>query len=187
MSQTASGSAIVWQTIRDALALNSRFYENARSSQKSRRAALAIVIFAALSRALGNAVISLLNRITLPAFLIAFLLSIFVAIVGYYFWTFTLWQIGQWFKLDPPSYRDLLYPIGFAYSPQIFNVMTLIPLLGTSIELLLAVWTLLAVAVAVREAMQITAIQAVLLSLISFPVIQILSAVIQVASQQFTQ
>lgn len=186
MNQAVSNQTGIGRTIRNALALKARFYDSAQSD-RNRRAALAIVIIAALSRALGNAVISLLNRVTLPAFLITLFLGVFVVIVGYYFWTFTIWQIGQWFKLNPPTFRQLLAPIGFAYSPQIFNVLTLIPLLGTSIELLLAVWTLLAVAVVVREAMKISIIQAALISLVSFPVIQIVSAVIQVVSQQFTK
>lgn len=187
MNQAVSDQVSIWQTIRNALTLNSQFYQAAQSGRKTRRAALAIVILAALSRALGSAIISLLNRVTPPAFLITLVLGIFSVIVGYYFWTFTIWKIGQWFKLNPPSYRELLYPIGFAYSPQIFNVITLIPLLGTAIELMLAVWTLLAVTVAVRQAVKITIIQAILISLVSFPVVQIVPTVIQIVAQQFTK
>jgi hypothetical protein len=143
------------------------------------------VLLAALSRAIGNAGISLLNRVTLPILLVTSVLGIFTVIVGYYFWTFTIWKIGQWSKFNPPPYRELLNPIGFAYSPQILNVLTLIPLFGRPIELILAAWTLLAVTIAVHRVMRITVLQAAIISFVSFPMIQIVSIVIQVTSQQF--
>jgi hypothetical protein len=106
--------------------------------------------------------------------------------IGYYFWVFTIWKVGQWFKSNPPTYQELLYPIGFAYSPQILNVITLIPLLGRPIELILAAWTLLAVMVVIRKAMTISTLWAALISLACFPVIQIVPIAIQVVAQQFT-
>lgn len=175
----------MWQTIRDALTLNPRLSESVQGNQKTRRIAFTIVFLAALSRALGSAVISLLNRVTLPIFLLTLVLGIFTVIVGYYFWTFTIWKIGQWSKFNSPTYRELLNPVGFAYSPQILNVLTLIPLFGRPIELILAAWTLLAVTIAVHRAMRITTLQAAIISFVSFPVIQIVSIVIQVMSQQF--
>jgi Yip1 domain len=116
--------------------------------------------------------------------LISLLLGILSVVMGYFFWTFTIHKVGQWFRLNPPKYRELLCPIGFAYSPQILNVMTVIPLLGRPIELILAAWTLLAVTIAVRQAMTLTTLQAALLSLACFPVIQIVSLVVQVMVQQ---
>lgn len=65
------------------------------------------------------------------------------------------------------------------------NVITIIPLLGRPIELLLTVWTLLAVTVAVRCAMTITMLKAALISLLCLPVVQIVPIVIQVVAQQF--
>ena len=144
------------------------------------------MILAALSRALGTTVILLLNRVTLPAFLIVLFLDILSVVISYYFWTLTLWKIGQWLKSNPSTYREVLSPIGFAYAPQILNFLTLIPLLGRPIELLLAGWTLLAVIVAVRQALTISTLWAAMISLVSFPLIQIVTGVIQVAVQQFT-
>jgi len=45
----------------------------------------------------------------------------------------------------------LLSPIGFAYAPQVLNFLTLVSLLGQPIGQVLAVWSLLAVIVAVHE------------------------------------
>lgn len=186
MNQDASSRAGIWQTLWDALTLNSQLYQNAQSNLRTRRCALAIVILAALSRASGTAVILLLDRETLPTFLLVLFLNILSVAIGYYFWTFTIWKIGQWLKSNPPSYRKLLHPIGFAYAPQFLNFLTLLPLLGRPIELVLAVWTLLAVIVAVRQALSISTLWAATISLASFPLIQIVTGVIQVAAQQLT-
>lgn len=185
MNKNASSSAGIWQTIWDALTLNSQLYQNAQTNLRTRRMALAIVVLAALSRALGTAVISLLNHVTLPTFLLILFLNFLSVAIAYYFWTFIIWKIGQLLKSNPPTYQKLLYPIGFAYAPQFLNFLTLIPLLGRPIEIVLAVWTLLAVIVAVRQALHISILGATAIALVSFLLIQIVIGTIQVASQQF--
>ena len=191
MKQNASRQANISpglrQTIWQALTLDTRLYQAARGDRPTRQKALTIVILAALSRAIASIVISLLNRATLPALVITVLLGIFSVIVGYYFWTFTIWKAGQWLKFNPPSYRELLCPVGFAYAPQLLNFLTVLPVLGRAIELLLSVWTLYAVILAVSRAMHITKIRAALISLLSFPVVQIVPILIQVFAQQFAQ
>jgi len=182
MDQTTSPTGI-WQTIRAALALNAELYENAQNTLKTHRLAFTIVLLAALSHAIGSLVILLLTRTTPIASVLALCLDILSVIVSYYVWTFTIWKIGRWLKSDSPSYRALLSPIGFAYAPQALNFLTLIPLLGRPLELILAVWTLLAVIVAVRQALDIRTRQAALICLLCFPLIQVLTGVIQAMQQ----
>ncbi|MGF2036057.1 MAG: Yip1 family protein [Nostoc sp. CmiVER01] len=171
------------QTLRYALALNGNFYENARNTHKNRKLALNIVILGAVSHAIGSGVILLINRATVFVFLISLLINAIAIIIGYYFWTFTIWKIGQWLKPIDPTYNDLLIPIGFAYAPQILNFLTLIPLLGRPIELILAVWSLLAVIVAVRQGLDITTRRAAFICLIGWPLIQIAIGFVQVLEQ----
>lgn len=177
----ASLRRVIWQ----ALTLNKRLYQSAQRRQTALRDALTIVVLAALSRAVADILISLLNRLELPALIIIVLLSIFSVIVGYYFWTFTIWKAGQWLKFNPPSYRALLCPIGFAYAPQMLNFIIVIPLLGRVVDLILAIWTLSAVILAVSQRMRITRLQAAFISILSFPVLQIVPALIQIFAQQF--
>jgi glucan phosphoethanolaminetransferase (alkaline phosphatase superfamily) len=171
------------KTLRNALALNANFYENTYNTQKNRRIALTIVILAAFSQALGSAVILLINRATFPILLLTLLINILSLVAGYYFWTFTIWKIGQWLKPIDPTYGDLLSPIGFAYAPQVLNFLTLIPLLGRPIELVLAVWTLLAAIIAVRQGLDISTRKAALICLVGWPLIQIAIGFVQVLEQ----
>lgn len=178
-----SGKDSKWNlsmTLREALTLDTNFYEHAPNNFKTRRLARTIVILAAVSNALGSVFILLINRVTLPMLLVALLLNGFSVILGYYFWTFTIWRIGQWFKPNHVTYADLLIPIGFAYAPQILNLLTVIPLLGRPIQLGLAVWSLLAVIVAVRQGLDISNTWAALICLVGWPLIQIAIGFVQV-------
>lgn len=179
-----SSQAGFWRTLINALMLNADFYENARNTPQNHRLALTIVLLAACSHMLGSAVILLINRAPAPVFVVALLFDGLSIVVGYYFWTFTIWKIGQWMKPIDPTYSDLLSPIGFAYAPQVFNFLTLIPLLGRPIEFVLAVWSLLAVIVAVRQALDIRTRQAALICLVGFPVIQTAIGLIQILGQR---
>ncbi|ARV59095.1 hypothetical protein BZZ01_11005 [Nostocales cyanobacterium HT-58-2] len=173
-----------WKTLIYALVLNANFYENARNTPKTHQLALTIVIMAALSHALGSGVILLINRATLPVLFLGLLIDAFSIVIGYYFWTFTIWKIGQWLKPIDPTYGDLLSPIGFAYAPQVLNFLTVIPVLGRPIELILAVWSLLAVIVAVREGLDISTNRAAIICLLGWPLIQIAVGLLQVTEQQ---
>jgi hypothetical protein len=106
---------------------------------------------------------------------------------GYYFWTLTIWKIGQWFKQYSGTYGDILIPIGFAYAPQVLNFLTLIPLLGRPIEIVLALWSLLAVIVAVRQGLDINTGWATVICLVGWPLIQVAIGFVQVLEQSLAQ
>lgn len=171
------------KTLWNALALDANFYEKARNTPRNHRLALTIVILAALSHVLGSAVILLINRARLPILVLALLIDGISVVAGYYFWTFTILKIGQWFKPIDPTYGDLLSPIGFAYAPQVLNFLTLIPFLGRPIELVLSVWSLLAVIVAVRQGVDISTLRAASICLIGWPLIQVAIGFVQVFEQ----
>lgn len=167
-------------TLQHALALDANFYDDAHRNPNNLRLALSIVLLAGVSRAVGSLVILLINRASLPLLLGGLFLNGLSVVVGYYLWTFAIFKIGQWLKPIDPTYRDLLSPIGFAYAPQVLNFLTLIPLLGRPIELILAAWSLLAVVVAIREGLDISTRRAIMISLLSWVPLQIAVGAIQV-------
>lgn len=174
-------------TLRHALALNADFYENARNTPRNRRIALTIVCLAALSHSLGSAIILLINRATLLGLCLALIIDGLSLIGGYYFWTFAVWKVGQWLKPIDPTYSELLSPIGFSYAPQVLNFLTVIPLLGRPIELLLSLWSLLAVIVAVRQGLDIKTRHAALISIVGWLPLQTAIGFVQVLEQNLIQ
>ena len=172
-----------WQTLWHAIALKSNLYEHAQNTPKTHRLALTIVLLAAISHVLGSAVILLINRASGLFLLLALLVDGLSVIAGYYVWTFIIFKVGQWLKPIDPTYGDLLSPVGFAYAPQVLNILTLIPLLGRPIELILAVWSLLAVIVATREGLNLSTRRATFICLLSWIPIQLAIGSIQVLQQ----
>lgn len=177
----------VWTTLWNALSLNASLFENARNTSKHHRIALTIVLLAAFSHALGGAVILVINRATVPLLLLGMSIDALSVIAGYYLWTFAILKIGQWLKPVDPTYGDLLAPIGFAYAPQVLNVLTLVPLLGRPIELILAIWSLLAVIVAVRQGLDIRTRRAAFICIIGWTGVQVAIGFIQVLQQSMVQ
>lgn len=173
-----------WSTLRNAIALNGRLYENARNTSVNRRLALTIVLLAALSHMAGSAAILLVNRVSGWWLLVALLVDGLSVIGGYYLWTWIILKIGQWLKPVDPTYEDLLIPVGFAYAPQVFNILTLIPLFGRPIELILAIWSLLTVILATREGLDIKTRRASVICLLGWVPIQIAIGSIQVLQQR---
>lgn len=176
-----NSKAGLWITLWHGLTLNASFYENARNHPRTHRIALTIVILAAVSRALGSVVIAIINLASFPIVVLSLLVNGLSVVGGYYFWTFTIWKLGQWLKrYSPSAFGDLLGPIGFAYAPQVLNFLTLIPLLGQPIERVLAVWSLLAVIVGVRQGLDISTTKAAIICLVGWPLIQIAIGFLQV-------
>jgi hypothetical protein len=139
----------------DALTLNPKFYEHTQRYSHSLEIGQFVVFVAAITHGLGSILIPLLVQVSLPVLLLIFLINSLIVVIGYYFWTYTIWQIGQWLKLPLPRYRELLLPIGVAHVPQILNFFTVIPLLGRPIEITLATWSLLVTVVAVNQGLKL--------------------------------
>lgn len=182
-----SSKSTLKSTLYHALTLNSNFYENARNTPKNRRIAFTIVCLATLSHVLGSAIILLINRASLLGLCVALIIDGLSVICGYYFWTFAVWKVGQWLKPIDPTYSELLSPIGFAYAPQVLNFLTVIPLLGRPIELLLSLWSLLAVIVAVRQGLDIKTRQAALISIVGWLPLQTAIGFVQILEQNIVQ
>jgi hypothetical protein len=173
--------------LRHAIALNANFYETAQNTPLNHHIALTIVILASLSRAVGSTVILLINRASLPVLLLAFVIECLAIVAGYYFWSFTVFKIGQWLKPIDPTYQELLIPIGFAYAPQVFNFLTVIPLLGRPIELILAVWSLLAIIVAARQGLDISTLRAAFICVIGWSLIELAIGSLQILEQSLVR
>jgi hypothetical protein len=80
-------------------------------------------------------------------------------LVGWVIWAALTWLIGT--KLLPERQTDadvpqLLRTLGFAASPGILRFLGIIPVLGTVILLLISIWMLIAMIIAVRQALDYT-------------------------------
>ncbi len=81
------------------------------------------------------------------------------ALVGWFIWAALTFLIGTKILPEPQTKADLgelLRTIGFSASPGVLRIFGMIPLLGGLIALAASVWMLVAMIVAVRQALDYT-------------------------------
>ena len=81
------------------------------------------------------------------------------ALIGWYVWAFLTYFIGTKFLAEPQTrsdHRELLRTIGFSSAPGLIRVLGIIPGLGTLLFLVADIWMLVAMVIAVRQALDYT-------------------------------
>ena len=81
------------------------------------------------------------------------------ALLGWFVWAFVTYFIGTKLLPEPQTKSDvgeLLRTTGFASSPGILRVFGFVPMLGWLLGMITAVWMLVAMVVAVRQALDYT-------------------------------
>ena len=78
------------------------------------------------------------------------------SLFGWVFWAFMTWLIGTKFLAGPETKSDmgeLLRTMGFAQSPGLLRVFNGLPVIGFLVDMVVMVWLLVAMVVAVRQAL----------------------------------
>ncbi len=88
--------------------------------------------------------------------LIGILTGALSALVGWYIWAFVTYFIGTRLLAQPQTQADmgqLLRTIGFSSSPGVLRLFGFIPILGPIVVFAASVWMLVAMVIAVRQAL----------------------------------
>lgn len=84
------------------------------------------------------------------------LLGTFASLGGWYIWAWLTYFIGTKFLAEPQTEADLgqlLRTTGFSSSPGLIRVLGIIPGLGTVVFAMASIWMLVAMVIAVRQAL----------------------------------
>ena len=79
-----------------------------------------------------------------------------VALLGWFIWAFLTYFIGTRLLPEPQTKADigeLLRTIGFSSSPGVLRVLAIIPMLGAILNFIIGIWMLVAMVIAVRQAL----------------------------------
>ena len=146
--------------------LDVRIFEEVEADSSATRQALSVVLLVAL--ATGIASMGTIGFLGLLA-------GIVVAVVGWAIWAWIVYFIGTKILPSHATHADwgqLARTVGFAQSPGIFRVLGLVPVVGIFIFSAASIWMLVAMVVAVRQALDYTstwrAIGVVLLGFIPY-------------------
>lgn len=133
-----------------AAKLDVNLYEEVEADKSTMRQAMGVVVLSSLAAGVGS--ISTLG-------LGGILLGTLAALGGWYIWAWLTYFIGTRFLAEPQTEADLgqlLRTTGFSSSPGLIRVLGIIPGLGTVVFAVASIWMLVAMVIAVRQALDYT-------------------------------
>jgi hypothetical protein len=132
-----------------AARLDARTYEEVEADTTAMGQAMAVVAASALAAGVGSISSGATGAVA----------AVVGGFVGWFLWAVVTWLVGTKLLPEPGTSADLgqmLRTIGFSAAPGLLNVLGIIPLVGLVVWLLAAVWQLVAMVVAVRQALDYT-------------------------------
>lgn len=143
--------------------LDINLYEEVEADQNSLGQAILVVIISSLAAGVGTIGYSGINGL---------IFGTIASLVGWVVWVFIIYVVGV--KLLPQAQTksdisELLRTTGFAYSPGVLRILFFIPFLGALITIAAGIWILVAMIIAVRQALDYTSTwRAILVCVIGF-------------------
>ncbi len=133
-----------------AAKLDVNLYEEVEADKDTMRQAMGVVVLASLAAGVGS-----IGTLGLGGILFGTL----AALGGWYIWAWLTYFIGTRFLAEPQTEADLgqlLRTTGFSSSPGLIRVLGIIPGLGTVVFAVASIWMLVAMVIAVRQALDYT-------------------------------
>ena len=130
-----------------AAKLDVHLYEEVEADKGAMGQAMAVVILSSIAGGIGTPAGLGLGGI---------LIGTIAALVAWYIWAFLTYFIGTKLLPEPQTKADvgeLLRTIGFSSSPGLIRVLGIIPFLRGLVFLVAGVWMLVAMVIAVRQAL----------------------------------
>ena len=132
-----------------AAALDARTYEEVEADRQASAQAAAVVLLAGIAGGIG------LLGAGVPT-LASLIAGVIGSLLGWVSWAALTFFIGTRLLPEPQTKADvgeLLRTIAFASAPGLLRVLGVVPLVGPSIYALVSIWMLVAMIVAVRQAL----------------------------------
>jgi hypothetical protein len=128
-----------------AARLNTNTYEEVEADRGATGQALGVVVLASVASGIG-----------MGQGLRGLVIGTVLSLIGWAIWAWLIYFIGARWLPEPDTNADagqLLRTVGFATSPGVLRVLGIVPLLGELVFVVTAIWTLIAMVVAVRQAL----------------------------------
>jgi hypothetical protein len=130
-----------------AAKLDVDLYEEVEADKGAMGQAMGVVVLSSLAAGIGSIEIRGLSEI---------LMGTIVALIAWYVWAYLTYFIGTKFLAEPQTKADsgeLLRTIGFSSSPGLIRVLGIIPGLRALVFIVASIWMLVAMIIAVRQAL----------------------------------
>ncbi len=130
-----------------AAKLDVHLYEEVEADKEAMGQAMGVVILSSIAAGIGSIAIGGIGGI---------LIGTISALIGWYIWAYLTYFIGTKVFPEPQTRADhaeLLRTIGFSSSPGLIRVLGIIPGLAGVVFLVASIWMLVAMVIAVRQAL----------------------------------
>ena len=130
-----------------AAKLDSNLYEEVEADKSALGQAMAIVVFSSIAAGIGLYKTGGFSGI---------ITGTMASLISWYVWAYLTYFIGTKFLPEPQTQADLgelLRTIGFSSSPGLLRVFYIIPGIGVLLYLISSFWMLVAMIIAVRQAL----------------------------------
>jgi len=130
-----------------AAMLDVSLYEEVEADRSAMGQAMGVVILSAVAAGIGS-----IGTTGVAGIFVGTL----AALVGWYIWAYITYYVGTKFLPEPQTKADLgelLRTIGFASSPGLLRILGIIPFLSGIIFIATGIWMLVAMVIAVRQAL----------------------------------
>ena len=127
--------------------LDVHLYEEVEADTGAMSQAMGVVVLSSIAAGIGNIARGGLGGI---------LTGTIIALIGWYIWAYLTYFIGTKFLPEPQTEAnpgELLRTIGFSSSPGLIRVLGIIPWLAGVVFIVASIWMLVAMVIAVRQAL----------------------------------
>ena len=161
-----------------AAMLRTNTYEEVEADQSATRQAMSVVLLVALATGIGS-----LGTGGIPG-LVG---GVIFGLVGWAIWAWMTYLIGTTILRTPETdanWGQMARTLGYAQSPGVLKVFAVIPAIGPAVFAVVSIWQLVAMVVAIRQALDYTStLRAIGVAIIGFiayvVVLGILFAILQ--------
>lgn len=150
-----------WELAGGALRLKANTFLELQSYSQELWVAIAVILLAGLSQAIGQSIVLFVNRVKPLRFVLSLVMSSFIYLGTYVFWAISIWLVVDFvFGLD---FRllSISKALALCYVPQLLAFLVALPYIGMPISILLSIWTLLAILVGIGAVTDLNTWQAV--------------------------
>ncbi|MEJ2588409.1 MAG: YIP1 family protein [Deltaproteobacteria bacterium] len=127
--------------------LDVALYEEVEADPSTMGQAVLVVVISSVAAGIGSMAVTGFSGL---------IIGTLVALAGWFVWSFLTYIIGTKMLPEPQTradYGELLRTIGFSSAPGVIRILAFIPFIGTLINFLAGIWMLVAMVIAVRQAL----------------------------------
>lgn len=169
-----------------AARFDKEFYEEVEKDMSYGQDALTVVILAALSGGIGSFLSGLVFlRSGFFRSIGSLIWGIIVAVLAYYVWVFVAQYVGTRFFKGTGDFGEVQRAFGFAYAPQVLNILSFIPCVGWLVGLVTWIWSIATGFVAIRQSLDQDDTNAALTMVVSFVVVLVLLIILGIIGGLF--